>query len=1048
MPIAKTLFPVALGGGIDSKTDPRQVIPGKLLDLQNGIFQQTGAINRRWGYTALGTGIIGGASNITSCKAIEGSYNNELILYDGTYGYSYIAANNAWAQRGEVVSVVQTNQQIIRNSSQQLSPDSATLGGVQVYAWEDSRGGIRYSIIDQASSAFVVVDQLLFATGSRPKCIPCVTAGVIGIFFNDGFGNLQVASVQTTAAASSPVVTQLISGLTTPTSFDVQPAPTGTIFLAAWSNTGLFPPGFAHTLSIYTVTMTGIPSVSVASPGLAQSSGIVPVCSPSLCVDPVSGGGWLIFASPSSPNTVIVGNFNSAGVGFFVSNIIFSGLSGIPQSVTGIAAAGNLTAFAEVQGASGNFILSNTITSGNVLGYPNSSAPVFIRGCGLASKAFTYAGKVYVNVATQSQQQSTYFTLDQTGNVVSKANANLGGGYISSSDYILPECQQISTGIFQYCNLVKGIVNTEAGGVLSLLGVNKTKLDFLDSNQYLSSNLNGEMYVVGGILQRYDGAQFTEVGFHQYPEAVVYTPVLSGGSMADGTYGYAVTYEWIDNLGNVEPSTPSIVNFVTISGGGGAGSVQLTIPTLRLTKKSNVKIVVYRTVGAGGSTGPILYRVTSALVPLYNNPAVDTVTFTDTLADASITSNGAMYTQPLTVGTNPVLPNAAPPACAFITTFANRLVISGADQTNTLWYSQTSIPGAPGQFCNALQLSIDPDGGPITSIARMDDKLLIFKEEGIFYITGQGPSATGDQSDFGVPIQIPSGGVGCASNNSIVLTPQGLLFQSLNGIYMLDRGLNLSYIGAPVEQYTLPQARNLQISSATLVPNQWVIFTTVSGTALVYDYLYDQWSTFTNHPAIDSDLWFGSSNLFVWASSSGVIYQQTPGAYLDAGAAIPLSLTTSWLTFGALAGGASVAGGNSGMQGYARIYHALIVGQYYSPHTLTVNVAYDYDTLWTGQVVQPLTSATASIPSTALGLTTFGSASPFGSDSPFGGSYSGQAQYQYRLDLLRKCQAVAFQITDSGSSAGQGFSLSSLGLVMGVKSGPNKLPAFKQFGVT
>jgi hypothetical protein len=1040
----KQLFPVSFQGGIDTKTDPRQVIPGKLLDLQNGIFQQTGAINRRWGYTALGTGIIGGLSNITAAAAIDGRFNNELILYDGTYGYSYIAADNAWANRGEVVSVIQTNQQIIRNSSQQLSPDSAALGGIQVYAWEDSRGGIRYSIIDQASSAFVVVDQLLFATGSRPKCIPCVTAGVIGIFFNDGFGNLQVAGVKTTEAASSPVVTQLISGLTTPISFDVQPAPTGTIFLAAWSNTGLPPPGFAHTLSMYTVTMTGIPSVSAVNPGAVQSSGIVPVCSPSLCVDPVSGGGWLIYAPPSDPSAVVAGSFNSAGAGFFIFNTIFSGLSGITLSVTGIVAAGNLTAFAEVQGASGNLILSNTITSGNALGYPASSAPVFIRGCGLASKAFTYAGKVYVNVATQSQQQSTYFTLDTTGNVVAKAVGQLGGGYVSSSDYVLPNVNQLSTGVFQYTNLVKGIVNTEAGVVQSLLGVNSTKLDFFDSNSYLSSNLNGEMYVVGGILQRYDGAAFTEVGFHMYPEAIGYTAVLSGGAMADGIYGYSVTYEWIDNLGNTEISTPSIVNYVTISGGGGAGSVQIVIPTLRLTKKSNVRLVVYRTTGAGGTTGPVLYRVTSALLPTYNSTAIDTVTFTDTLSDASITSNGAMYTQPLTVGQNPILPNAAPPSCAFITTFANRLVIAGGDLSSSLWYSQTAISGAPAQFSALLQLVVDPDGGPITALARMDDKLIIFKQTGIFYITGQGPDATGAQSDFGTPIQIPSAGVGCYTSNSICLMPTGLLFQSLNGIFLLDRSLNVTYKGAPVEQYTLPSARNLTITSATLVPNQWVIFTTSSGLALVYDYYYDQWSTFTNHPAFDSDCWIGGGNLFVWANAStGVVYKQTLGAYLDNGAAIPFSLTTSWLTFNAL------AGVNSGMQSYARVYHALLVGQYYNAHTLQVNVAYDYDSLFSSQVVTPVFSTTASInAATATGQSTYGAASPFGSDTPFGGSVSGAAQYQFRLDLLRKCQAVAFQIQDNGSSAGQGFSLSALSLVVGVKQGANKLPAIKQFGVT
>ena len=104
----KRLYPVAFSGGIDTKTDPKQVIPGKLLDLQNGIFGQTGMVNRRWGYTALGTGIIGSALPIAKCAAVEGSYNNELLMYDGQNAYSYIVANNAWANRGEFVSVIQT----------------------------------------------------------------------------------------------------------------------------------------------------------------------------------------------------------------------------------------------------------------------------------------------------------------------------------------------------------------------------------------------------------------------------------------------------------------------------------------------------------------------------------------------------------------------------------------------------------------------------------------------------------------------------------------------------------------------------------------------------------------------------------------------------------------------------------------------------------------------------------------------------------------------------------------------------------------------------
>jgi len=158
------------------------------------------------------------------------------------------------------------------------------------------------------------------------------------------------------------------------------------------------------------------------------------------------------------------------------------------------------------------------------------------------------------------------------------------------------------------------------------------------------------------------------------------------------------------------------------------------------------------------------------------------------------------------------------------------------------------------------------------------------------------------------------------------------------------------------------------------------------------------------------------------------VYLQTPGAYSDAGNPIPFSLTTAWLTFAQI-------------QGYQRVYHAFLLGQYYSSHTLNVGVGYDYD--------DPFSAVTAIPVTGALGLSTFGSASPFGNESPFGGQYQGASVYQFRLDLLRKCQAVRFQITaNEASPGGHKFSLSSLGLLIGVKAGGNKLGIAKQFGVT
>lgn len=1032
METGKRLVPIAFAGGLDTKTDPKQVVPGKLLDLQNGVFQQTGAINRRWGYKVLGTNILGTSQSITSAYAIQ-AFNEELLLYDGLKAYSYIPANDAWAQRGSIVSVIETNTQVIANSSQQLSPDFGTLNGIEVYAWEDSRGGIRYSVRDAATGAFVLVDQPLYAgmpsTIIRPKVMPVSTSNALAIFYADGAGHISYVPVFTgnPTAAQAPVT--LFSGIPTPVIYDVTyAAPYVFITYAAGFFGGNQNLVWARISSLHSIDWQHTQGYGGASP--------TPL---SLNIASTATYVWVTFAGTFTTLTQISTFQVLQSSGGAVHGPTEMNLAGNPV-VPSIGCVGmpntnsnaeRIAVFVEVQGAtpSQELIYYTTLDSNQNTLYPSNSVPVFARSVGLASKPFQYNGAIYLNVAYQSNQQSTYFTLDSSGNVVAKIFPGLCGGLIQNSDSILPECPAISPGIFKFANLVRGTVNTVAGQVVALLGVNATKLDFADSNHFLSESLNGDLYTIGGILQQYDGSQYVEHGFHIYPEvaAANFTPSGSGGSMAGGSYFYAITYEWVNNNNQTDISTPSTPIQVTVPGGS-TGSVAVVIPTLRLTKKQNVKIVVYRTT----ASGTILYRVTSALVPLYNNPAVDSVTFTDTLADASITSNGALYTQPLNLQAgNPILPNSAPPSCSLIATFDDRIVLSGLDDPYAYWISQQAIPGAPAQFSASLVTRLDPDGGPITAILRMDDKLVFFKENAIFYIAGTGPSATGDGSQITPPALIPSGEVGCISPNAIVLSPIGILFQSANGIYLLDRALNVSYKGAPVEKFTSPNQLGLTITSASLIPNQWVIFTTTSGTALVYDYFYDQWSTFTNHMAIDSDLYLGQGDVFAWVKPSGQVYLQTPTTFTDAGQPIVFD-ATMLLQF-------------AGLQGFQRIYHLFLLGQYKgSPngtHQLTCWGAYDFDDSFTTLATIPI--------DTTLGLSTFGSVSPFGTDAVFGGVGPGQSVFQFRLDVLRKTQAMKLRITDSQQAPGdEAFSLSAISAIVGVKKGGFKLPAVKQFGVT
>jgi hypothetical protein len=76
-------------------------------------------------------------------------------------------------------------------------------------------------------------------------------------------------------------------------------------------------------------------------------------------------------------------------------------------------------------------------------------------------------------------------------------------------------------------------------------------------------------------------------------------------------------------------------------------------------------------------------------------------------------------------------------------------------------------------------------GGDITALKAMDDKLIIFKENAIFYLSGDGPNNLGQQDTFIEP-QLISSDIGCSVKNSVVLTPAGIFFKSHKGIHLLE----------------------------------------------------------------------------------------------------------------------------------------------------------------------------------------------------------------------------------------------------------------------
>jgi hypothetical protein len=259
-----------------------------------------------------------------------------------------------------------------------------------------------------------------------------------------------------------------------------------------------------------------------------------------------------------------------------------------------------------------------------------------------------------------------------------------------------------------------------------------------------------------------------------------------------------------------------------------------------------------------------------------NDKTVDTVDILDDVSDSDLISREPLYT------TGGVLENIAAPQATILESYNNRIFLAGLEDKNEIQFSKIRLENYPTEFNDTLTLNINPRGGDITALQEMDDKLVIFKENAIYFMSGEGPNNLGSLDNFIEP-ELVSTDVGCVDKNSVVRTPFGLMFKSNKGIYLLDRGLNTQYIGAAIEAFN-----SLTVSSAEVIPHtNQVRFTTSNGVALVYDYFVEQWVTYTNHKGLSATI-LGSNYYYV--RTNGDLFKETVGIYNDNGSAIKQDL--------------------------------------------------------------------------------------------------------------------------------------------------------------
>jgi hypothetical protein len=116
------------------------------------------------------------------------------------------------------------------------------------------------------------------------------------------------------------------------------------------------------------------------------------------------------------------------------------------------------------------------------------------------------------------------------------------------------------------------------------------------------------------------------------------------------------------------------------------------------------------------------------------------------------------------------------------------------------------------EYNSSLAINLG-DERNLTAIGKLDDKVIVFEPNDIHVIYGDGPDNRGQGQEFAV--HYISTDVGCQDQKSIIETPLGLIFYSSpRGFYLLDRNLQIQFIGAPIEDI----ATGIRVKAATLDP--------------------------------------------------------------------------------------------------------------------------------------------------------------------------------------------------------------------------------------
>jgi len=980
--------------GLDQKEPKQTGIMGAVEVLQNMVLMKSAEggyeFVPRPGTTNLSkTADVG---SITSGMRL-GTLGAGLVLLTGASCYR--KATDEWHQVSATAPTVGVDQRAITlGSATVISSDSVYLNGytVSAYITADNLNGqqeIRYSIVD-VNGVAVVANALLGQTLTTQsyRRVKIQTAGTR--FVISYFSTLSVIITALIGDTATPTVvpTNVTVANSAMEIYDAQTVGSSGKVAYVWRDSG------TNQLKQVLLTLS-----SGTLSGVTTYAGLTSLDEIGYLTNTYAAN-TIYLAHVDITNGMRVSTFDGTSLALGSTTVFDAAVTSV-YNIGGYRSGTTTTVHFTLAGANPWDRVIRVNTGG-------ASSDV-IRSLTLASRVVSFGGNLYALARWAGPiGTASNFLLDLTNNLtvgqatpLQAIDAPLAGfadqmpnlAPAAASNVLLTAAQKI--------------VAVQSGGGSAVTDVGAVTVSFTmqDPTVGKSVELNGLLHIPGSQPYVYDGSALVEHGFVQTPTFFGMALAGGGGLTAGATYSYRITYEWTDAAGNVWRSDRSGIQTTTLS--AAQTQVTLTLPTLRVTRKTNVSIGVYRTLANGD--GSVFFKVSSATQPILNKTTIDAVTFVDQVSDQAAASGEPLYSPNDNAGS--VLPNIAPPPCRVMAVHRGRLLIGAvAGDVDAVWFSKDVSPGFGVEFSDALVSRIT-SVEPITAVGSMDSYAVACTATQSWGSINEYPDDTGAGGVLVFQQQSDTNGcatIGLLGKNDLGFmtwggkATSGAATTPAKGFWRSSRGLSWDYVGSGVEDDVL-QFQFDPVAVVSVKGQNQMRFVgngnILGRMVFVYETLYGTWANwyYSQAPAafVDAVLWNGT---MAYLCADGTVLTEDVTTYDDVSVRVPHVCTLSGLNL-------------YGVAGFGRLYITQLTGRCVgggNGFILRADQSFDGVAIATKSMV-------------------------------YGGS---ETELAFEVDpgTMGKSSRYDLSISDTANGANSAWTLTAVTALIGMKSGLSKLP--------